>query len=73
MDIHPARENALDYPGITSDIIIKGLNNGYHLDDSNIEELSKYDNAVFMFMSPNDVSKYEDSLMKLKKNASKKI
>lgn len=73
MDIHPARENALDYPGITSDIIIKGLNNGYHLDDSNIEELSKYDNAVFMFMSPNDVSKYEDSLMKLKKNGSKKI
>ena len=68
MDIHPAREKQEDYPDITKEIIIDKLKNGHPLkiDEANI--LNKYDNAVFIFMSPNDVSKLEDDLVKLKSN-----
>ena len=68
MDIHPAREKQEDYPDITKDIIINKLNNGHSLqiDEANI--LNVYDNAVFIFMSPNDISKLEDDLIKLKRN-----
>ena len=62
LDIHPAREKATDFPGITSDIIIDKLDNCYHIDISEADKLAKYDNAVFIFMSPNDISKLEDSL-----------
>lgn len=62
MDIHPAREVQQDYPDITSDIIISKLPNGHRLtmDDANV--LSKYNNTVFAFMSPNDLSKLENEL-----------
>ena len=66
MDIHPAREKQEDYPDITKDIIIKELNNGHAItiDDANI--LNEHQNAVFIFMSPNDISKLEKDLITLK-------
>lgn len=66
MDIHPAREKQEDYPEITKDIILKDLPNGHPLKIDEAKELAKYNNAVFLFMSPNDISKLEDDLKKLK-------
>ena len=62
LDIFPAREKQEDYPAITSDIIVNNLENSkiINLDDAN--ELSKYENTVFVFMSPNDISKLENDL-----------
>ena len=66
MDIHPAREKQEDFPDITKDIIISKLNNGYPITINDAEILNKYDNAVFIFMSPNDIKKLEDDLISLK-------
>lgn len=68
MDIHPAREKQEDYPNVTKDIIINKLTNGHALTISDANILNVYDNAVFIFMSPNDISKLEDDLIKLKRN-----
>ena len=68
MDIHPAREKQEDYPEITKDIIINKLSNGHAITIEDAEILNKYNNAVFIFMSPNDISKLEDALIKLKEN-----
>ena len=65
MDIHPAREKQEDYPDITSDIIISKLPNGHKLTINDANILSKYNNAVFAFMSPNDISKLENDLKEL--------
>lgn len=65
LDIFPAREKQEDYEGITSNIIVNKLNNSdiISLDDAKI--LSKYDNCVFVFMSPNDISKIENDLKEI--------
>lgn len=65
LDIHPAREREEDYPNITSNMIIEKLNNGYHLNMDEASKLSSYDNTVFAFMSPNDISKLESDLEEL--------
>lgn len=67
LDIHPARENQEDYPEVTSSMIINKLSNGYHLNLDEASKLAEYDNAVFAFMSPNDVSKLEKDLEELLK------
>ena len=68
MDIHPAREKQEDYPDITKNIILSKMKNGYPLKITDAIVLNKYDNSVFIFMSPNDISKLEDDLIKLKSN-----
>lgn len=65
LDIHPAREKQEDYPNITSDIIISKLPNGHKITINDAITLSKYNNAVFAFMSPNDLSKLENDLKEL--------
>ena len=65
MDIYKSREKQEDYKEITSEIIIKKLNNGKHLD--NIEELTKYKNSVLLFMSPNDIRNLEKTYINLYK------
>lgn len=67
MDIHPAREKQSDYPTITKDIILNEMTNGYPITIDDAKTLAKYDNAVFIFMSPNDISKLEQELINLKK------
>ena len=69
MDIHPAREKQIDYPDITKDIILKDLPNGYPLKIDEANKLAKHNNAVFLFMSPNDISKLEDDLKELKEKS----
>ena len=68
LDIHPAREKQEDYPEITANIIINRLNNGYHLNLNEATKLAKYNNAVFAFMSPNDLNILEQELENLLKN-----
>ena len=68
MDIHPARETQEEYPDVTSNLIIDKLNNGFKISINDAKELAKYDNAVFVFMSPNDISKIEKELEELKNN-----
>jgi len=65
LDIFPAREKQEDYPGITSRIITNKLDNAsiITLDDAKI--LSKHSNTVFVFMSPNDISKLENELKEI--------
>ena len=65
MDIHGAREKQEDFEGITSDVIISKLDNGHHINLDEANTLAKYDDAVFAFMSPNDISKLEDDLKSL--------
>lgn len=66
LDIHPAREKQEDYPNVTKEIIIKQMRNGHPLTVNDVEELNQYKEAVFIFMSPNDVSGLENELIKLK-------
>lgn len=67
LDIFPAREKEEDYPGVTSRIITDKLSNSsiITLDDASL--LSKHDNTVFVFMSPNDISKLENELIEILK------
>ena len=65
LDIHPARESQDDYPKITSKLIIDALDNCYHINLDEAYKLSKYNDTVFAFMSPNDISSLEDNLINL--------
>lgn len=66
LDIHPAREKQEEYPDITNNIIIKEYDNIYPITLSDANILNKYKDAVFIFMSPNDISKLEKELINLK-------
>ena len=66
LDIHPAREKQEDYPDITKDIIISKKDNIYPLALNDAHILNNHKDAVFIFMSPNDISKLEEDLIKLK-------
>lgn len=63
LDIFKSRENPADYRGVNSNIIIKHLTNGRYL-ERDVKVLTKYDDAVFLFMSPKDVSDLIDNLTK---------
>lgn len=62
LDIFPAREKQEDYMGITSRIITDKLENSEIISIDDADVLSKYENTVFIFMSPNDISKLENDL-----------
>lgn len=64
MDIHPAREAQEDYPGVTSDLIIDNLDNGEHINIDEADKLYNEKDAVFVFMSPNDIKSLEEDLIK---------
>ena len=63
MDIHPAREKQEDYPNVTSNIIIDNLDNGYHINIDEADKLINSEPTVYIFMSPNDISKIENDLI----------
>lgn len=67
MDIHPARERQEDYPDVTSNIIIDKLDNGNSITINDAKILSNEKDAVYIFMSPNDISKLENDLIELLK------
>ena len=67
LDIHPAREKQEDYPDITKHSIIDKKDNIYPLTINDANILNEHEDAVFIFMSPNDISKLEQDLINLKK------
>ena len=68
LPIHPAREKQSDYPDVTSNIIIDKLDTAHGIEITDAKTLAQYDNAVFAFMSPNDISSLEKDLENLLKN-----
>lgn len=53
-DIEPAREDPKDFPGITSDLIIKEIPGAEHISEKDISKLYKHKNAVIPFMGCKD-------------------
>lgn len=68
LDIHPAREQQEDYPNVTSDVIINNLDNGEHINIDESDKLYNDKDAVYVFMSPNDISALENDLIEKLKN-----
>ena len=69
MDIESDREEASDYPGVSSDQIIEGLPNGKKISIDTVDQLLSYSNAVFCFMSCTHIYLIEDAFKaKLKNN-----
>lgn len=66
-DITCDRELPSEFPGVTSDLIIDGLNNGEHIGDETIEKLLKHNNAVLLFMSCKDIYTMKGNFEKLLK------
>ena len=62
LPIHPARERGEDYPGITSNLIADSLSNCSLIQMDDARKIVQYDNAVYVFMSPNDISSLENDL-----------
>lgn len=60
LDIHPSREKQEDYLGVTSDLIVKNLNNGFHINIDDKGLFKDLEDTVVLFMSPNDISTLED-------------
>ena len=67
LDIHPAREKQEDYPDVTSNIIIDNLENAKSIKIDEYEKLLEKEKSVYVFMSPNDLSKLENGLKELLK------
>ncbi len=65
LPIHPAREKQEDYPKVTSNLIVDALETSSLISLSDAEVLAQYDNTVFAFMSPNDISLLENDLKKI--------
>ena len=68
LPIHPAREKQSDYPDITSNIISDKLDTCHLINMADAKVLAQYDNAVFAFMSPNDISSLEKDLENILKS-----
>ena len=65
LPIHPAREKQEDYKDVTSNLIIDNLSTAHTITINDAKILSQYNNTVFAFMSPNDISKLEQELKTL--------
>lgn len=68
MDIHCDREKKEDYPGVSSDEIIKNINNAEKLSIETVYKLLKHDNAAICFMSCTNIYEIEDKFKELLKN-----
>lgn len=66
MPIHPAREKQEDYPEVTSDLILKELTHGEAITMEESDKLLRWNDAVILFMSPNDLSKLEEDYQQKK-------
>ena len=65
LPIHPARENQADYPGVSSDMIVRELKDGYLIDIMDSSKILSHEDTVYAFMSPNDISSLENDLENL--------
>lgn len=67
LDIHPAREKQEDFKDVSSANIVSQLPNAEMISMDEAEKLKTYKGSVFVFMSPNDISKLENDLIELLK------
>lgn len=65
MDIYPSREKQEDYKKITSNMILKRIKKGEHLEKKDCNKLTKHRNSVLLFMSPNDLKQLEEEYKNL--------
>lgn len=65
MEICPASEKSEDY-NIRTEDLLKDMPKAKMIDINEASKLENYDNAVILFMSPNDISKLENDYIKLK-------
>ena len=63
LDIHPSREKQEDFEEITSKLIIDSLDNAYSIQMNEGNKLAVNEEAVYIFMSPNDLSEIENGLI----------
>ena len=68
LPIHPSREVQSDFEGITSNIVCQNTKNGKCITVKDAKILNEIKDAVFLFMSPNDVSNIEKELIELKQS-----
>lgn len=68
MDIHCDRENALDYPGVSSDEIIKKVPNAEKISMDTANKLLNHDNAAICFMSCTNIYEILNKFEELLKN-----
>lgn len=60
------REKQSDYPGVSSDMLVKDIKNAWILKEEDIEPLLKYEDSVLIFMSCASISKLEEKYKKMK-------
>ena len=72
MDIYGARENEEDFD-IKSENIIKEIPNASHISEDNIESLLSHHNSVLLFMSPNDLTDFENKYIEKYKEINNNI
>ena len=65
MDIHCDRENKEDYPGVTSDTIIKNVPNAEKISIDTVDKLLKHKNAAICFMSCTNIYEILNAYEKL--------
>ena len=70
MDIYGAREKEEDFD-IKSDDIIKEIPNAENIKIENFENLLKHHNSVILFMSPNDLTDFENKYIEKYKKENK--
>lgn len=66
-EIDSNREKAIDYPGISSQMILDYTKNGEIISEDTINKLLEYDNSVVCFMSCASISHLKERYQKLKK------
>lgn len=68
MDIHCDRERKEDYPGVSSDLIIKEVPNADKISIDTVNKLLKHKNAAICFMSCANIYEIEDKFEELLSN-----
>jgi UDP-N-acetylmuramate--alanine ligase len=68
MDIHCDREKKEDYPGVSSDEIIKEVPNAEKISIDTVDKLLKHKNAAICFMSCTNIYEIENKFEELLKN-----
>ena len=65
MDVYDARGEEAE---VTSDDLIKRLDNAEKISKNDMKKLLNYDNSVLIFMSPNDIRNLEKEYIKIKES-----
>jgi UDP-N-acetylmuramate--alanine ligase len=68
MDIYPSREKQINFPDVTSKIILDLLKNGDSIDADSVDKLLNHKGSVIIFMSPADIKSTIDNLILLLEN-----